>query len=291
MTIGTFDGVHVGHQAILKKLVSEAQKISGESVLITFWPHPRFILNKQADELKLLSTLAEKEQMVAHLGVDYLLKIPFTPEFSSLTALQFLQDVLLNKVGTKKLLIGYDHHFGNNREGNIHFLNEHAPSYGFDVQEIPKQEIDSIGVSSTKIRKALASGEIHLANALLGRNYTITGKVVEGEKIGRVIDFPTANIAVPDSYKLLPVDGAYAIRAKIGQNMYEGMLNIGFKPTVGGKKRTIEAHLFNFTADIYKEEVTVEFVRLLRKETKFAGIDELKAQLNKDKEEALKILT
>jgi riboflavin kinase/FMN adenylyltransferase len=290
VTIGTFDGVHIGHQTILKRVVSEAKANSGKSVLITFWPHPRFILSKDSDKLKLLSTFNEKVKMVADLGVDFILKIAFTPQFSNLSADEFVQRILVEKVGTKKLFIGYDHHFGNNREGNIQFLKAHASQYGFEVNEISKQEIDHIGVSSTKIRNTLESGEIHLANSLLGRSYSISGKIIDGKKKGRTIGFPTANIEIPESYKLLPGDGAYAIKAFVNENCYYGMLNIGFKPTVDGTERTIEAHLFNFDADIYGAEITVEFVRSLRKEIKFVSIDELKAQLIKDKEAALKIL-
>ncbi|WP_425390907.1 bifunctional riboflavin kinase/FAD synthetase [Ekhidna sp.] len=291
VTIGTFDGVHIGHQTILKRLVSEAKKHNGKSILITFWPHPRFILNKDADKLKLLSTFDEKVAMVADLGVDYILKIAFTPEFSNLSADEFVRKILVEKVGTKKLFIGYDHHFGNNREGNIQFLHEHASDYGFEVNEISKQEIDHIGVSSTKIRSTLESGEIHLANSLLGRHYSIKGKIIDGNKKGRSIGFPTANIEIPESYKLLPADGAYAVRVIVEDEKYNGMLNIGFKPTVDGTQRTIETHLFNFDADIYGREIVVEFVRSLRKEMKFASIEELKDQLRKDKEAALEILS
>lgn len=291
VTIGTFDGVHIGHQTILKRLVKEARRNNGHSVLITFWPHPRFILNKDADKLKLLTTFDEKVKMVADLGVDFILKISFTPEFSNLSADQFVRQVLVDNVGTKKLFIGYDHHFGNNREGNIQFLKDHSNAYGFQVHEISKQEIDHIGVSSTKIRNTLESGEIHLANSLLGRNYSISGKVVDGNKKGKSLGFPTANIEVPEAYKLLPADGVYAIKATVGGGTHLGMLNIGFKPTVNGDERTIEAHLFNFDADIYGQEMKVEFVRALRKEMKFESLIALQAQLNKDKEAALSILT
>ncbi|MEQ6166433.1 bifunctional riboflavin kinase/FAD synthetase [Ekhidna sp. MALMAid0563] len=291
VTIGTFDGVHVGHQAILKRLVSEAKKNNGKSVLITFWPHPRFILNKDADKLKLLSTFREKIELVAGLGVDYILKIAFTPEFSNLSADEFVKQILVEKVGTKKLFIGHDHHFGNNREGNIHFLHEHSEKYGFEVNEISKQEIDHIGISSTKIRNTLESGEIHLANSLLGRNYSIKGKVIDGNKKGRSIGFPTANIEIPETYKLLPADGAYAVKVWVESSLYNGMLNIGFKPTVDGSNRTIEVHLFNFDSDIYGKEIVVEFVRALRKEMKFGSIEELKTQLQKDREAAMDILS
>ncbi|WP_421762753.1 bifunctional riboflavin kinase/FAD synthetase [Ekhidna sp.] len=290
VTIGTFDGVHIGHQTILKRLVEDAKKNSGKSILITFWPHPRFILNKDADKLKLLTTFEEKVKLVADIGVDYIIKIAFTPAFSNLSAQQFVKDILVDKVGTTNLFIGYDHHFGNNREGNIHFLKEHAPEHGFQVNEISKQEIDHIGISSTKIRNALSSGEIHLANSLLGRDYSVKGRVVDGAKKGRSIGFPTANIEVEESYKLLPADGAYAIRAVIKGNIYDGMLNIGFKPTVNGSSRTIEAHLFNFDQDIYNEDIVVQFVKALRKEMKFESLEKLKEQLELDKAAALRIL-
>ncbi len=290
VTIGTFDGVHLGHQAILKRLVSEAKKNNGKSVLITFWPHPRFILNKDAEKLKLLTTFDEKAKLIFDLGVDYILKIAFTPEFSNLSADEFVSDILVNKVGTKQLFIGYDHHFGNNREGNIHFLKDNANKYGFAVNEISKQEIDHVGISSTKIRNTLNNGEIHLANSLLGRNYTLRGKVVDGNKQGRSIDFPTANIQIDEDYKLLPSDGAYAVKVNIKEEVYNGMLNIGFKPTVSGVNRTIEAHLFNFDQDIYGTYISVEFVKALRKEKKFETIEDLKKQLFQDREDALKIL-
>lgn len=290
VTIGTFDGVHIGHQAILNRVVEDAKINHGKSVLITFWPHPRFILNKDADKLKLLTTFDEKVKLVSDLGVDYIIKIAFTPSFSQLSADEFVKEVLLSKVGTKKLFIGYDHHFGNNREGNIQFLHKNASRYGFVVNEISKQEIDHIAVSSTEIRKALESGETHLSNSLLGRNYSICGTVVDGNKRGKSLGFPTANVKVVETYKLLPSDGAYAIKAFIDGNEHLGMLNIGFKPTVQGTERTIEAHLFNFDADIYGENITIEFVKLLRKEMKFEDVDALIDQLNKDKEIALSIL-
>ena len=290
VTIGRFDGVHIGHQAILKRIVEEARVNNGKSVLITLWPHPRFILNKDADKLKLLSTFEEKVALVKELGVDFILKIAFTPEFSNLSGDEFVQQILVEKVGTKKLFIGYDHHFGNNREGNIQFLKSNESSYGFKVNEISKQEIDHIGVSSTKIRSALESGEIHLSNSLLGRNYSIKGVVVDGNKTGRSLGYPTANIQVSAPYKLCPADGVYAIKAIVNQKEYLGMLNIGFKPTVDGSKRTIEAHLFNFDEDIYGHEIVVEFVKGIRKEMKFESLEVLKEQLDKDKEAALRIL-
>ena len=290
VTIGTFDGVHIGHQTILEKVVSEAKKHKGKSILTTFWPHPRFVLNEKSD-FKLLSTFEEKVKFVADLGVDFVLKITFTPAFSELSAHQFVQKVLIEKANTKKLFIGYDHHFGNNREGNIEFLKANASHFGFEVEEIPRQDIDSIGVSSTKIRNALLEGDVAFAKSLLGRNYSISGMVVHGEKNGRILGFPTANLNVMESYKLLPADGAYAVRVTHQSREFGGMLNIGFKPTLKGEARTIEVHLFNFEGDLYGESLQVEFIKLLRAEVKFNSLDELKNQLQRDKTEALKILS
>jgi len=290
VTIGTFDGVHIGHQTILKKIVAEAKANNGKSILTTFWPHPRFILRKDSD-LKLLSTFEEKVRFVKDLGVDYILKIAFTPAFSELSARQFVDRILIEKTNTKRLYIGYDHHFGNNREGNIDFLKANASQFGFVVEEIPRQDIDSIGVSSTKIRNALLQGDVAFAKSLLGRNYSLQGIVVHGEKNGRKLGFPTANIEIPESYKLLPGDGAYAVRVMHQDKVFGGMLNIGFKPTLNGLTRTIEAHLFNFDGDLYQQKLQVEFIKLLRTEIKFKSLEELKNQLQEDKSAALKILS
>jgi len=289
VTIGTFDGVHVGHQIILKKIVEEAKKNKGESVLITFWPHPRFILQKN-DPMKLLSTFEEKVELITGLGVDYIAKMTFTPEFSNLSADEFVQTVLVNGIGTKKLFIGYDHHFGNNREGNIDFLKTHSKHYGFDVSEIPKQEIDEVGVSSTKIRQALADGDVSLANTLLGRPYSITGKVVHGDKRGRTIGFRTANLNILEEVKLLPKDGVYAVWVSRDGAKIKGMLNIGYKPTLEGSRKTIEVHLFNFADELYGENLSIAFIDYIRPEKKFDSLDSLKKQLEKDQKKSLKIL-
>lgn len=290
VTIGTFDGVHLGHQEILNRVVTDAKSIGGKSVLITFWPHPRFILKKNDSDLKLLSTFDEKVELLESIGLDYLIKIPFTPKFSNLSAEEFTKTILVESIGTKKLYIGYDHRFGNNREGDIEFLKQRGSEFGYKVFEIPRQDIDDIGISSTKIRSALFEGQIQLSNSLLGRNYEIRGTVVEGQKIGRGIGFPTANLQVAETYKLLPGDGSYAILAHVDGANLKGMLNIGFKPTIDGNQRTIEAHLFNFDENIYGKKITIEFVQSLRKERKFDSLEELKKQLARDRDNATTIL-
>ena len=290
VTIGTFDGVHIGHQAILKQLISRAKKQQGTSILITFWPHPRFVLKHGKTDLQLLSTFEEKVALLMELGLDYLVKIPFTPEFSNLSAEEFIQKILVQGIGTKELYIGYDHRFGNNREGNLTLLEARSKAFGYEVNEIPRQDIDTIGVSSTKIREALHSGEIDLAKSLLGRNYTVTGQVIEGQRIGRTIGFPTANLKVTEDYKLLPSDGSYAVEVEVKGRRHKGMMNIGFKPTVDGSTRSIEVHIFEFDDDIYSDNITVEFIKALRKEMKFKSLEELKKQLALDKVNALNIL-
>ncbi|MEM6736125.1 MAG: bifunctional riboflavin kinase/FAD synthetase [Bacteroidota bacterium] len=291
VTIGTFDGVHKGHQIVLSKVVDAAISNKGKSILITFWPHPRFILHPNDNSLKLLSTFTEKKRFIDKIGFDYIIKLTFTPEFSHLSAEQFLDNILIDKIGTKKLFIGYDHHFGNNREGNIDFLQNKSAIYGFSVVEIPRQDIDNIGVSSTKIRNALHDGKIALANTLLGRDYSIEGKVVHGEKKGRSIGFPTANVQVKEAFKLLPRDGVYAVRVRWSIYEYLGMLNIGFRPTLDGSQRSIEVHLFNFEKELYGELLTIEFIEFIREERKFDSLNQLRKQLNEDKQKTLEILS
>ncbi|MEM6643241.1 MAG: bifunctional riboflavin kinase/FAD synthetase [Bacteroidota bacterium] len=289
VTIGTFDGVHLGHQLILKKLVQEAQTKQGKSTLITFWPHPRLVL-KPDEPLKLLSTFEEKVSRIKMLGVDYIVKLPFTAQFSNLTADEFVQKILVYGVGTKKLFIGYDHHFGNDREGNIEFLKKVQGAYGFEVSEISRHDIDSVGVSSTKIRNALSVGDLPLATSLLGRPYSIQGQVVHGQKKGRSIGFPTANLSIADTTKLLPGEGVYAVRVAWKEEMLDGMLNIGFRPTVGGSLKSIEVHLFDFKSELYGEELTIHFIQFLRTEKKFESLERLKNQLQKDKKHAINAL-
>ncbi|MEW6469279.1 MAG: bifunctional riboflavin kinase/FAD synthetase [Bacteroidota bacterium] len=289
VTTGTFDGVHVGHQKLIRRLKELARKTEGETVLITFYPHPRMVLFPDDNELRLLNTQEEKKELLERFGIDHLVVIPFTKKFSRLTSLEFVRDILANKIGTKKLVIGYDHHFGRNREGSFAHLKEFGPVYGFDVKEIPAIDVDNIHVSSTKIREALAKGDISTANLYLGYEYSLRGKVVKGEQLGKALGFPTANIEVGDKYKLVPADGIYAVTAEHEGVTYKGMMSIGFNPTVDGKKRTLEVNLFDFDKDIYGSVLKVNFREWLRKEKKFSSLDALKKQLHADKQATLKV--
>ncbi len=292
VTSGTFDGVHVGHQTILERLKEIAARTGGETVVITFWPHPRFVLHPEDKSLKLLSTFEEKVALLKEMGINHLVRIPFTPSFSQLSSDEFIRKILIEKVGTKQLIIGYNHRFGHNREGSFEYLMENAAEYGFSIEEIPEQDVDHVAVSSTKIRNALEIGDVHTAKEYLGRPYNISGKVVSGDRIGRNLGFPTANIQIPETYKLIPADGAYAVRIELQGKQLNGMMNIGYRPTVSGNnKQTIEAHIFDFDQEIYNQTLTVHFVGLIRKEMKFDGVEALKGQLMKDRETAQKILT
>jgi riboflavin kinase/FMN adenylyltransferase len=289
VTSGTFDGVHVGHRKILQRVNELARANNGKSVVITFWPHPRYILGN-ADTLKLLSSWEEKERLIRELKIDYLIRIPFTKEFSDLTGIEFIQKVLVDAIGTKKLVIGYDHRFGKNREGSFEYLKDNAPDFGFEVEEIPRQDIEHMAVSSTKIRTALVEGNVALANEFLGYNYSLEGIVVEGDRIGREMGFPTANIEVQNELKLIPADGIYAVHVDVGGKRYDGMLYIGSRPTLKGSPRKIEVNIFNFTASIYGENIRVSFVEQLRHDKRFETLDALRQQLFVDKEQALEVL-
>lgn len=289
VTTGTFDGVHLGHQKIISRLKEAAQEQDGETVMLTFYPHPRMVLFAEDNELKLLNTQEEKLELLEKYGVDHLIVYPFTKEFSRLTSVEFVRNILVNKIKTKRLIIGYNHHFGRNREGSFEHLKEYGPLYGFEVEEIPAEDIETIEISSTKIRKALQTGDIKTATTFLGHLYTLKGTVVEGLKLGRTIGYPTANIVVEDKYKLIPADGIYAVKIKHNSKMYNGMLSIGDNPTVAGKGRSIEVNIFDFDKDIYGESVTIYFVERLRDEIKFKGLEELRVQLVKDKEDSLRI--
>ena len=289
VTTGTFDGVHLGHQKIISRLKDIAKGNKGETVLLTFYPHPRMVLFPEDNELKLLNTQEEKIELLEKYGVDHLIIYPFTKEFSRLTSVEFVRNILVNRIKTKRLVIGYNHHFGRNREGTFEHLKEYGPLYGFEVEEIPAEDIDRIEISSTKIRKALQTGDVKIATSFLGHLFSLNGKVVEGLKLGRKIGYPTANIVIENKYKLIPADGIYAVKIKHDSEMYSGMLSIGNNPTVVGKGRSIEVNIFDFDKDIYGDEVTIYFVERLRDEVKFNGLDELKIQLAKDKENSLLI--
>lgn len=291
VTTGTFDGVHVGHQTIIDRLKRIAQKQEGETVLLTFHPHPRLVLQKDS-ELKLLSTIEERIELLEKAGVDHLIVVPFNKEFSRLTSLEFVKDILVEKVGTKTLVIGYDHHFGRNREGSFQHLLEYGPMYGFVVEEIPAFEVSDVNVSSTKVREAIKTGKVEQAANFMGHPYTLSGNVVEGDQIGRSIGFPTANIEVKEDYKLIPKPGVYAVNTLFKGVSYSGMLNIGFRPTVGeGNDLTIEVNIFDFNQDIYGEEIKLEIIKHVRNEIQFNGVSELKAQLEQDLKACQKILS
>lgn len=290
VTIGTFDGVHVGHQKILKNLIRTAKEGGKKSVLLTFFPHPRMVLQKEMD-LYLLNTIEEKSLLLDEMGLDYLIIHPFSIDFSRLSAIDFVREFLVNKLNTYQLIIGYDHHFGKNREGNIDQLKEYGLLYDFFVEEIPSQDIDEVSVSSTKIRNALLSGNLKTANTFLGYNYMLNGKVIRGESFGSKIGFPTANLEIKESYKLIPKTGVYIVKTEIDHRVIYGMMNIGFRPTLGGKNKTIEVHLFDFKKDIYGEIITVELFYFLRNEKKFDTIEMLSNQLAIDKKNAISFLS
>lgn len=284
VTSGTFDGVHIGHRTILSRLKEIAKTVGGETVVITFWPHPRFVLSNYNKELKILSTIDEKIQLLTSQQIDHLVIIPFTMEFSNLSSQEFIQTILVDALKTHRLVIGYDHRFGKNREGSFDYLKEHQKTFGFQVEEIPRKDLENVGISSTKIRDYLRSGNVSQASTYLGQPYFLTGKVIIGQQNGRKIGFPTANIEVSENYKLIPADGAYAVKVILGDATYYGMLNIGFRPTLDGTHKSIEVNIFHFNEDIYGKELTIHFLQLIREEVRFESLADLKAQLIKDKE-------
>ncbi|HLP14513.1 MAG TPA: bifunctional riboflavin kinase/FAD synthetase [Flavobacteriales bacterium] len=291
VTIGTFDGVHIGHTKILDRLKKRASNINGQSVVITFNPHPRQVLFPDDDNLKLLSTQQEKIELLDRNGIDILIIIEFTREFSRLTALEFIRDILVNQVGVSELIIGYDHHFGRNREGSIESLKEMAQTFDFKVEEIPAEEIDEVTISSTKIRKAITEGDMHTANAFLGYDFGFRGIVEHGQKLGKSLGFPTANIHIPEKVKIIPQKGVYAVRVTCNFQTHKGVMNIGYRPTVDNSPQLrIEVHIFDFDQDIYGKEIGVHVVHKLRDEQKFEGLEQLKTQIGKDVVAARSIL-
>ncbi len=289
VTSGTFDGVHQGHRKILSRLTEVAAQQHGETVVLTFWPHPRMVVSEDSHGLQLLSTIEEKTELFRELGIDHLIISPFTRAFSELSPTDFIQQVLVDRIGTKRFVIGYDHRFGRNREGSFDFLQKVAPDFGFEVEEILRQDIDELAISSTRIRKALSVGDIAEANDLLGRSYQFAGVVVKGKQLGRTLGYPTANIDVKENYKLIPANGVYAVKVRHREANLNGMLNIGIRPTVDGNSRTIEVNIFNFSKDIYGERLRVELLDYLRPEMKFENLEQLIGQIEKDKVKALKV--
>jgi riboflavin kinase / FMN adenylyltransferase len=291
VTTGTFDGVHLGHKTILNRLIESARQIQGESVVITFDPHPRQVLYPNDHSLKLLQSVDEKAARLEALGVDHLLVIKFDKVFSELSSDEFIRTVLVDAIGTKKLVVGYDHHFGKNREGSFESLRKQGLIHGFSVEEIPAHDIDQVAVSSTAIRKALTLGEIKTANSYLGYPYSFSGEVVQGNQMGRQMGFPTANLKISHALKLIPASGVYAVTVEIQNRTYQGMLNIGYRPTITDDKiLTCEVHVLDFSSDIYGETIRVQFIDRLRDEIRFSGKDELIQQLNSDKIHAAQLL-
>ena len=290
VTVGTFDGVHFGHQKIIQRLQKIAKKNNGESVLLTFDPHPRkILLNDQG--LKLIHTINEKINILENLGLDHLVIYPFTLEFSKFSAKRYIDELLIQKLGTHTLVIGYDHHFGNDREGNIDLLKKYEKSNPFYLEEIKAHEIEEIKISSTKVRSAIEKGNIHLVNDYCGHFYEFSGEVVRGNGIGKTIGTPTANIKLNSNEKIIPLDGVYAVICQIKDANYKGIMNIGFKPTVDeGQKRTVEIHLFDYEKDIYGQDLRTKVIERIRDEVKFNSLKDLKSQILKDNEKAKKIL-
>jgi len=289
VTIGTFDGVHIGHQKVIKNLVKSAALKNATSILLTFFPHPRMVLQNNTD-IKLINTIDERIQLLKKTGLETLVVHKFTEEFSKQTALNFVKSILVDKLKITKLIIGYDHKFGKNREGDFNQLVAYGTELKFKVDVISQHDIDNLTVSSTRIRKAIENGEIEKANNYLGYNFMLTGKVVNGKNLGEKIGFPTANLHIKETYKLLPKTGAYVVKSLIDGTIIFGMMNIGYRPTVSGENQTIEIHFFDFNKDLYKSTIQIEVLSFLREEQKFDSIESLKKQLQKDKEKSLEVI-
>jgi len=310
VTIGTFDGVHFGHRKIINRLTEVAAQCGGESVILTFFPHPRMILQPENSNLKLITTIDEKAELIEKLGVDHLIITPFTRDFSNLSAETYIRQILVEKIGTKKIIIGFDHRFGKDRQGNLAELQKHAEQYQYEVEEIPEQDIHEVKVSSTQIRESLISGDVETAEDFLGYPFFLTGKVIKGDRLGRQMGFPTANLLVEENYKLIPSDGIYAVEVELvekqqtypidqplvsnqtsaGSNLMKGMAYIGNRPTINGMSRNIEVNIFDFNREIYRQYIRVYFKNFVRHDMRFNSLDELKNQIEKDKQAVLKLL-
>ncbi len=289
VTIGTFDGIHKGHQKIFNKVINASKQSNLLSVVLTFFPHPRIILNKY-NNVKMIDTLNEKIDHLEKIGIDHLIIHPFNKKFSLLSADQFIREYLVYKLKLKHIIIGYDHRFGKGREASISDLKEYSSEYNFIVDEIDAQEIEKIAISSTKIRNSINKGNLETTKKYLGRYFSLSGKVVKGDGLGKQIEYPTANILIEENYKIIPKDGVYYIKTKIDNKLYNGMMNIGHRPTIGSKEKSIEVNLFNFDREIYNKILSVDVVEKIRDEIKFSSIDALKAQLAKDEKHCLKLI-
>lgn len=295
VTIGTFDGVHTGHQQIITQLKEEAARVNGETVIITFHPHPRVVVNHSTSAVQLLNTLDEKIALLEFHGINHLVVVPFNEDFASLTANDYVHDFLYTRFHPHTVIIGYDHRFGKNRQGDYHLMEQKGQELGFAVKEIPGQVLNEVAISSTRIREAIATNDINTANHCLGYSYFFEGLVVEGNRLGRTIGYPTANLRIQNENKLIPGNGVYAVTIKINAaaanaSLWKGMMNIGVRPTVNGSNRTIEVNIFHFDQDIYGQVLEVSVRHYLRGEQKFNGLDALKEQLAKDREQAMQLL-
>ena len=311
VTIGTFDGVHLGHQKIIQKLIEKANQINGESVILTFFPHPRMILHPEDHQLKMINTMAEKAMVLEKLGIHHLIITPFTRDFSNQSPQEYIEQVLLQKIGMKAMVIGYDHRFGKDRSGNLAELQKFSEAYNYDIDEIPEQDIADVAISSTRIRKALAKGDVDVANELMSHPFSLTGKVIRGDQIGRTLGYPTANLFIEESYKIIPSDGIYAVEVEIKDSrnknqvidnpfqpnqseiknqklkIYKGMAYIGHRPTINGMSQNIEVNIFDFADDIYHQSIQLNFLHFIRHDIKFESLEKLTEQLGRDKENTL----
>ncbi len=310
VTIGTFDGVHLGHQKIISQLVEKANKNKGESVILTFFPHPRMIINPGDHQLMMINTMPEKATLMEELGVDHLIITPFTRDFSNQSAKRYIKDILIDQIGMKEMVIGYDHRFGKDRSGGLKELQHFAEIHHYLIDEIPEQDINDLAVSSTRIRESLIKGDVDAANELMGHPFTLSGKVIRGDQIGRTLGYPTANLFIEENYKLIPSDGIYAVtveiqdtrnknqeihnpfqpehlKSKIVNQKYWGMAYIGHRPTINGMSQNIEVNIFDFDEDIYHQNITMNFLHFIRHDVKFEGLEKLTQQLGRDKESTL----
>lgn len=281
ITIGTFDGVHIGHRKIIKRIVESAENSALESAVLTFFPHPRMVLQKEVG-IELINTIEERKQILENTGIDHLIVHPFTRAFSRLTAQEYIEEVLVKKLQAKKVIIGYDHRFGRNRNADIEDLKKYGEKYGFEVEEISKQDVDEVAVSSTKIRKALQEGDVEKANTYLGSNFLLTGTIVKGKGLGKDLGFPTANLKIEETYKLIPKTGVYVVKSLIDDQEFFGMMNIGYNPTVGGSEKTIETYFFNLDKNLYGKKLQIEMLKRIREEKKFSGVEELIKAMKED---------